>query len=195
MSWSLIDHDWAVTQLRQSLVHDRVAHAYLFCGPPQVGKTHLARLWAQALLCPRPEPPCGQCPSCRKIDHGTHPDVQLLAGQGAGQSIKIHQVRALQREAVLLPYEGPRRVFILRRFDLATVEAANSLLKTLEEPPAHVVLILTAVDASALPPTVVSRCQRLDLRPVPPGVIQSALEQEGAPPDRAVRPLVPMPIG
>ncbi|HFD39309.1 MAG TPA: DNA polymerase III subunit delta', partial [Anaerolineae bacterium] len=140
MTWPIIGHDWAVTQLRQSLAHGRVAHAYLFCGLPQIGKTHLARLWAQALLCPQPDPPCGQCLSCQKIDHGTHPDVQVLEGQGAGRSIKIDQVRTLQREAVLLPYEGPRRVFILRDFDQATVEAANSLLKTLEEPPAHVTL-------------------------------------------------------
>ena len=185
MTWPIIGHDWAVTQLRQSLAHSRVGHAYLFCGPPQIGKTHLARLWAQALTCPQPDPPCGQCSACHKIAHGAHPDIRFVAGQGAGQSIKIEQVRALQREAVLLPYEGPRRVFILLDFDRATVEAANSLLKTLEEPPSHVVLILTAVDAEALPSTVVSRCQRLDLRPAPLGLVRDALQAEGAPPDRA----------
>ena len=179
MTWRIVGHDWAVTLLRQGLAADQVAHAYLFCGPPQVGKTTLALALAQALNCDQPDPPCGQCPSCRKIAQRAHPDVQLVVGQGAGESIRIDQVRALQREAVLAPYEGRYRVFVLRRIDGATTEAANSLLKTLEEPPAHVVLSLTAEHTQTIPPTVVSRCQRLDLRPVPAPVIETALLEKG----------------
>lgn len=185
MGWQVIGHDWAVALLRQSLATSRVAHAYLFSGPPHVGKKRLALELARALNCRDSEPPCGQCPSCLKIAQGTHPDVRTVEGEGAGGSLKIEQIRALQREAALAPYEGRRRVFILRRVDLASNEAANSLLKTLEEPPAHVVLALTAVHADGLPPTVVSRCQRLQLRPLAYHVIETALVERGLPPAKA----------
>ncbi len=106
-------------------------------------------------------------------------------GQGAGGSIKIDQVRALQREAVLAPYEGRYRVFVLRRMDRATLEAANCLLKTLEEPPAHAMLVLTAVNAEALPATVVSRCQRLDLRLATRALVRETLQEKGMAQDQA----------
>jgi DNA polymerase-3 subunit delta' len=100
--------------------------------------------------------------------------------------IKIEQVRALQREAILAPYEGRYRVLILRQLDRASIEAANSLLKILEEPPAHVVLALTASDVGALPATIVSRCQRLDLRPAAYNTLEAALREKGVPPDRSL---------
>jgi DNA polymerase-3 subunit delta' len=179
MSWQIIGHNWAVAFLRRALATGRVAHAYLFVGQPQIGKTRLALALAQALNCTRPDPPCGECASCLKIEHGTHPDVRVIEGEGAGGSIKIDQVRALQRETVLSPYEGRSRVWILRSMDRATIEAANSLLKTLEEPPPHVVLVLTAVYAELLPPTVVSRCQRLDLRPAALSDVETRLRELG----------------
>jgi DNA polymerase III subunit delta' len=185
MSWPIIGHGWAVALLRSRLAAGRISHAYLFSGPPQVGKTLLARTLAQALNCPETDPPCGRCSSCRRIAEGSHPDVRIVTGEGAGDKILIDQVRALQREAALFPYEGRKRVFILRRMDLASTEAANSLLKTLEEPPVHVVLILTAVDADALPPTVLSRCQRLDLRPLGRGRVEVALREMGIAGDQA----------
>jgi DNA polymerase-3 subunit delta' len=179
MAWQIIGHEWAVELLQQSLATGRVAHAYLFTGPPQVGKRRLALGLAQALNCTGSQPPCGQCPSCLKLVKGTHPDVRVIEGEGAGGSIKIDQVRALQREAILSPYEGRYRVYILRHVDLASPEAANSLLKILEEPPEHVVLVLTAVQPEALPATVVSRCQRLDLKPVAHHVLESVLRDRG----------------
>jgi DNA polymerase-3 subunit delta' len=185
MSWQIIGHDWAVALLRRAVATGRVAHAYLICGPPQIGKTRLALALAQALQCDQPDPPCGGCASCLKIERSAHPDVRVVVGEGVGGSLKIDQIRALQREAVLAPYEGRHRVYILRRMDLATLEAANSLLKTLEEPPAHVVLVLTAVHAEMLPPTVVSRCQRLDLRPVPLPAVEAALHDRGVPAPQA----------
>jgi len=186
VGWPISGHDWAVSLLSDSLASGRLAHAYLFSGRPQIGKTTLALALAQAVNCTAAEagdgdPPCGRCPSCLKIARRRHPDVRLIEGEGAGGALKIDQVRALQQEAVLRPYEGRYRVFILRQADRATLEAADSLLKTLEEPPAHVLLILTATHAEALPPTVVSRCQRLDLRPLSAGQVAEVLEARGAP--------------
>lgn len=185
MAWQIIGHDWAVALLRHSLAAERVSHAYLLSGPPQIGKRSLALAMAQALNCTESDPPCGQCPSCLKIARVAHPDVRSIVGEGAGGGLKIDQVRALQREAALSPYEGRYRVFILLRMDLASIEAANSLLKTLEEPPQHVVLILTAVQAELLPSTVNSRCQRLDLRPVPRHIIEASLRDRGISAERA----------
>ena len=145
MGWQFIGHDWAVTLLQRGLEAGRVAHATLLCGPPQVGKTRLALTLAQALNCAGPDRPCGRCASCLKVEKGTHPDVRLIEGEGAGGGFRIDQIRGVKRESVLSPYEGSYRVFVLRRIDLASIEAANSLLKILEEPPDHVVLVLTAV--------------------------------------------------
>jgi DNA polymerase-3 subunit delta' len=179
MPWPIIGHEWAVALLRQSLAVGRVSHAYLFCGQPQIGKATLARTLAQALNCAASDAPCGKCPSCAKIANGTHPDVQIVAGKGAGGSIQIDQIRALQREAALAPYSGRYRVAILRQMDRASLEAANSVLKTLEEPPPHVVLLLTASRREGLPSTVTSRCQCLDLRPVPFTTVKAALLERG----------------
>ncbi len=162
-----------------------MAHAYLFCGPPQIGKTRMALTFAQALNCDQPDPPCGSCSSCQKIEGSVHPDVRLIVGEGADGSILIDQIRELRREAILSPYEGRRRVFVLRRIDLVTIEAANALLKMLEEPPPQVILLLTAVDADLLPSTVVSRCQRLDLRPVARHQIEAALQARDVLAERA----------
>ena len=179
--WGVIGHDWAVDLLRSSLSAGRIAHAYLLSGPPQIGKRTLAQALAQALNCAEPDRPCGRCPSCLKIARGIHPDVRLIAGEGAGGNIRIEQIRALQHEAVLAPYEGRYRVFVVRQMEQATLEAANSLLKTLEEPPAQVILVLTPLQR-ALPKTIVSGCSTCGLRPVAISVIEQASGQVA--PDR-----------
>jgi len=161
-----------------------MAHAYLFLGAANIGKTHLALKLAAALNCTGERPPCGECVACVKTDRGTHPDVFLLDPGDA--RIKIDQVRELQHQLALSPYEGRRRICILADFQSATIEAANALLKTLEEPPSRVVIILTATDASLLLPTIVSRCQAFFLRRVTRQRIEDALiERWHERPDRA----------
>jgi DNA polymerase-3 subunit delta' len=173
--WQVVGHKWAVDLLKRALASGRVAHAYLLTGPPQIGKRSLALNFAQALNCLDEEKPCGQCLACRKIAHGNHPDVQIIEGEGG--TLKIDQMRTLRHEAALSPLEGRWKVYIIRQMEQATAEAANCLLKTLEEPPSNVILMLTASEAEALLPTIVSRCQVLNLRPLATETVQRSLQE------------------
>ena len=171
---TVIGHEWALELLLKGLARGRISHATLIVGPPNIGKTTVAFIFAQALNCTGGQPvPCGQCISCLKIASGNHPDVRIL--DAPSQSLKIDEVRDLQRDLSLSPHEGRWRVVVLSDFERATVEAANALLKTLEEPPAQVALVLTATEAAVLLPTIVSRCQVLSLRPLSTSVIKDAL--------------------
>jgi DNA polymerase-3 subunit delta' len=182
--WQVVGHEWAVELLERSLANGRVAHAYLLMGLPQIGKTTLALNFAQALHCLGEGKPCGQCRSCLKIAHGNHPDVRII--EAVNGTIKIDQIRSMQREVTLSPHEGLWKVYIIRQMERATTEAANCLLKTLEEPPAQVILILTASDMDQLLPTIISRCQVLNLRPPSVLLVQKALEGRwGVDPERA----------
>ncbi len=169
---NIVGHDWAIQLLDGALKNKRVGHAYLITGAEQIGKTLLARTFAQGLNCESFEElrPCGQCRACLLIAADHHPDVRLLQPDVSGRgklSIKIDQIRALQTELNLSPYEARYRVAIIKRFDTANINAANAFLKTLEEPPASVVLILTALDSNTLLPTISSRCQTIGLSPFP----------------------------
>jgi DNA polymerase-3 subunit delta' len=155
-----------------------ISHAYLITGAPGVGKTTLARNLAAALLCQQSnvtERPCGVCRACRLVGSGHHPDLHEVASEHVGSSLKIDQVRELTRHLNLTPVEGRRQVAILSRFEEATSSAANALLKTLEEPPSYVVLIILAREADLLLPTIVSRCQHIALRPLPIRMVEEAL--------------------
>lgn len=178
-TWPIVGHEWAVELLRAGLAAQRLSHALLFTGPTQIGKTTLARAVAAALNCQSEQRPCGQCRSCRLVARDSHPDVRLVqaqAGKGGRDAIlKIDQIRELQREAALAPMEGRFKVFLLRELERANPPAANALLKTLEEPPSQVILLLTSARPHALLPTIVSRCQVLALRPLPIDQIRTAL--------------------
>jgi DNA polymerase-3 subunit delta' len=152
-----------------------------------VGKTTLAQALAAALLCQNEAAtPCGDCRACRLVTSGNHPDLHIVESERIGGSLKIEQVRDLQRPLSLTPVEGRRRVAILCRFEEATISAANALLKTLEEPPAYVVLVVLATDADRLLPTIVSRCQQVALRPLPVATVEQALiKRWGAEAERA----------
>jgi DNA polymerase-3 subunit delta' len=180
----VVGHEWAVELLERSLANGRVAHAYLLLGLPQIGKTTLALNFAQALHCLGEDKPCGRCRSCLKIAHGNHPDVRVI--EAVNGTIKIDQIRSMQREVTLSPHEGRWKVYVIRQMERATTEAANCLLKTLEEPPAQVILMLTASDIDQLLPTIISRCQVLNLRPPSVLLVQKVLEVRwGVDPERA----------
>ena len=148
----------AITVLQNALRHQRVPQAYIFAGPDGVGKKFTALMLAKALNCHElDDDACDRCNSCHKIDEGIHPDVRVIAPEG--QFIKIDQIRALQKDAGYKPFEGRKKVYILDQAEAMRAEAANSLLKTLEEPSADCVIILVTANVYALLPTVMSRCQ------------------------------------
>ncbi len=192
--WDVIGQPRAVELLRHSLESGRLAHAYLFVGPPHVGKTTLAINLAQALNCEHGEQPCGNCRSCLRIAAGKHADVQIIrrlpdtsSGEaGPRKEIAIGQIRELQQAAALQPYEGKHRVFIVDGAEHLNEESANCLLKTLEEPPPKVLIIMLTVNDVRLLPTISSRCQRVELLPVPAQIIQQELiEHRQIEPDKA----------
>ena len=178
--WQLVGQSRAVSLLQRSLETESLAHAYLFVGPPHVGKMTLALDLAQALNCQAAERPCGECASCQKIASANHADVQVIGliqneNSAEAKLISIDQIKQMQHSASLPPFEGSYKVFIIDGAELLSTEAANRLLKTLEEPIGRVMFILLTINDSLLPATVVSRCQRLELHPLAAAEIESAL--------------------
>jgi DNA polymerase-3 subunit delta' len=169
MSWNIAGHEWAAEILQRHVALGEQRQAYLFCGPQGVGRRTLALRFAQALNClqpPSPGVPCLECRACRQTERMQYPDLSVLERQPDKTRILIDQVRGLQHSLSLSPYEGRFRIGLLVRLHEANDEALNALLKTLEEPPARVILLLTADAPEALLPTVVSRCEVLRLRPM-----------------------------
>ncbi len=155
----------AKTILLRALAQDRLHHALLLCGPEALGKRLFARSIAQALNCPvQPRIGCGECPTCRRIAAGEHPDIRLIVPDGA--FIKVSQVRQEVGELNYEPSEGRHRVAILDPADRLNINAANALLKTLEEPPPHSSLILITANPNALLETIRSRCQPIRFAPL-----------------------------
>jgi DNA polymerase-3 subunit delta' len=181
--WDIVGHEHPIHLLQRAIAAQRVRHAYLFSGPEHIGKTLLAQRFAQTLLCtggadPQliPQYPCNVCLSCRKVRHGNHPDVHIIARSRDKQFILIEQVRALQSDSARKTLEGRRNIFIISNAHEMNPQAANCFLKTLEEPEPEVVLLLTATDPGLLLPTILSRVQKVPMHLLSSAQIQAALE-------------------
>jgi DNA polymerase-3 subunit delta' len=178
MSWNMIGHDWAVNLLKTNIRNGHLPHSYLITGPQRVGRRSLAIRLAQAVNCDKASEPgeiCATCRPCEKIGQMQHPDFHVVQAQENRGTLKVDQIRELQHKLSLTPYEANYRIALLLRFEEAHNSAANALLKTLEEPPRHVILIITADSSESLPATIVSRCQVIHLRSVPTDTITRGL--------------------
>ena len=180
-------------RLQEAIRGGRIGHAYLLSGPRGVGKAAAARAFAQALCCTNEErqdrsAPCGQCRACRNVLRGAHPDVEtfsldtqvMLADKpGRGSTLTIETVRRLRSSGALLPLESDRRILIIDDAETLLEPAQQALLKTLEEPPQGVTLMLLADEPDVLLETVRSRCQEVALRPIPEAAVAQALQRRG----------------
>ena len=198
--WPIVGHERAVETLRRILRSGTVPHAYLFAGPPGSGKRTLALAFAMALNCqadaaagqPWPDAPCGLCASCSRIARGAHPDLVEInletqarnssdgasrTRTGPAKELRIDVIREMQDTVGLTPHSGRWRVVIIGDAERLNEEASNCLLKTLEEPPGHTVLMLLASDEGLVLPTVASRCFVVPLHGLPRATIAGALRE------------------
>ncbi len=188
MTWNIVGHQWAVKLLQKHVQSDQVRHAYLISGEHDVGKRSLALRFAQALNCTgsdRPGELCYECRSCNLVPGEKYPDLHVITPEEDSSTIKIDQIRELHQRLALTPFEGRFRIAVIPDFEVATEEAANALLKTLEEPNEGVVVILTTIDAVSLLPTIVSRCEHIPLRMVSNDDILKAILARDVPPQKA----------
>jgi DNA polymerase-3 subunit delta' len=157
----VIGHQEEIKFLQNVLRSHRIAHAYLFYGPEGVGKEFCALQFATALLCEKPKESeaCGKCPSCIRVKHQTHPNLIRVEQKETDTFLKIDTIREVRKEIGLKAFEGSRRVYLIPAADQMMPQAANALLKTLEEPSENVILILIATDLHSILPTIISRCQ------------------------------------
>lgn len=188
----VIGAERAQALLERALASGQTRHAYLFTGPDGVGKTTLALAFARALLCQRRAPgggdSCGECLSCRKVASGNHPDLLVIEPEAGKRWLKIDLLRDAEHLLALAPSESERRVAIIPEMGRVQPATANTLLKTLEEPPPGVVLILAANETSEVLPTILSRCQVVPFPPSAPEAIALALrERWGVGPAEAER--------
>jgi len=179
---NVLGHSKPIELLKRAIKTDKVFHSYLFLGNEGIGKKYVALEFAKTLNClqrgTEKEDACDRCPSCKKIDRSLHPDVLLIEPEG--QTLKVDQVRQMQRDLAYRPYEGERRVCILTAADRMAPNMSNTLLKTLEEPPLHTVIILLANNPRLLLPTILSRCHPVRFHPLPiPLVSKWLVEQKG----------------
>ncbi len=187
--WPIVGHQLAVSHLSQAVEQQQIAHAYLFHGPNQIGKRTIALTFAQALLCTANDSrPCNTCRACQLVQANHHPDFVVLnlewqasnlPEKSKTKSISIDAVRALSRDLARRPLEGKWKVLMVPHVDELTIAASNAFLKTLEEPPSFVVILLTTHDIQLVLPTIRSRCQPISLFPLSLQKVEEALINKG----------------
>lgn len=201
MAWGLIGLDRATAGLGAMIRSGRLPHALLLTGPRGGGKNSLARALAAALNCAAPAEdggPCGRCPSCRKMAKDIHPDLISLGPSGKARQIKMEDIQNLRAQMAFRPFEGRVKVFIIREADRLSQDSGNALLKTLEEPPPDSLLILTSASEAELMATILSRCLRLRLPPLPPDLLLADLAERrnlSGPPARLLAALAAGALG
>jgi DNA polymerase-3 subunit delta' len=182
----IVGHERIVEVFRRSVRSGKTSHSYIFEGIPGCGRKKTALALIQALFCPAvDDDACGVCASCRKISGGNHGDIHFIEPLPDKRDISIEQLRELQRELSLRPYEAPRKACILEPAERMSVNAANSLLKTLEEPPGNALIILLTENADMLLPTIRSRCQLIRFSSLSTENVRLLLEQSGVTADVA----------
>jgi DNA polymerase-3 subunit gamma/tau len=171
---SVVGQEHVVRALRHALAEGRLHHAWLFTGTRGVGKTTLARILAKCLNCERgvSPNPCGTCAACLEIDAGRFPDLLEV---DAATNTGVDEMRVLQESGAYVPVRGRYKVFVIDEVHMLSRAAFNSMLKTLEEPPAHLKFILATTEAQKIPVTVLSRCLQFNLRQMPPAAIAAHL--------------------
>lgn len=182
--WEIIGHERAIQTLCRAIESGHLSHALLITGPAGIGRMRLGIELAKTLNCTADAPPCQSCVHCRQIEHQTHPDVTIVGRAEGKDSIAIQQIRVLRDSASLRPFQGSHKVYLIEDAESLTEQAADALLKTLEEPQPSVTVVLVASDVSALPGTVLSRCTLIQLRAVSTETLVEALRERGT--ERAV---------
>jgi len=172
----VVHQEYTVRTLQNAILSHQIAHAYLLAGPRGVGKTSIARIFAKAINCTDPQQgePCNQCDMCRRITRGNALDVIEIDG---ASNRGIDQIRQLREEVNFVPAEAKYKVYIIDEVHMLTNEAFNALLKTLEEPPKHVVFLFATTEPHKVPLTIISRCQAFELKLLPPERIEKRLRE------------------
>ncbi|HCR08314.1 MAG TPA: DNA polymerase III subunit gamma/tau, partial [Sutterellaceae bacterium] len=161
----VVGQETIIQTLKNAKAQDRVAHAYLFCGPRGTGKTTIAKIFARMLNCTSTEDnqPCGECENCKMALNGSHPDIiEIDAASNNG----VEEVRNLIDRVKYAPMQGQYKIYIIDEVHMMTKSAFNALLKTIEEPPKHIVFIFATTEPNKVLPTIISRCQRFDFSKV-----------------------------
>ena len=177
MNWlDIVGHENNIKLLKGMLDKDAVPHALLFVGPEGIGKFQLAKVLAKPLLCPKVASSCQDCQQC--LVEPVDQNIDLVIIKPDNDVIKIEQVRKLQQDLILGPHKAKRKVIIIDNADKMTVQTANSLLKTLEEPANNIIFILIATKPEALLDTIKSRCQIMNFQPISPNILEKYLVNE-----------------
>lgn len=185
---SIIGQDAIKEHLKISIKTNKVSHAYLIVGEQSAGKEYIARIFANALVCENPGDgyePCQECHSCMQAVTKSHPDIiTLTKTKPNATTISVDDVREqIVSDAMIRPYMGGKKIYIVNEADKMTPQAQNALLKTLEEPPEYIVILLLASNESAILDTIVSRCVKLSMKPVEDKLVRSFLMKEVQIPD------------